>query len=916
MTGRLSLYRRYSIRSLRRGGQRTVLAVFCIAVGVMATVALRLAGNMIAASLTGNIRDANGGDVSVQSTALPLSAADLRTFDELAAQGEITGYLPLGVQVGSIRLATGHTLRLFTYVLDQPARFPLVGRADFQQPAGTTFARALARPETIVVSRFIADELGASVGTSVRFSLAGGGARQLTVGGVLGNRVGTGGPTTAYISGTTYHDIDAQVEHYGVVDVLTGGDAQSAAVAGILRTDFPSATVQTVQEALANNQQFSNDINQFLDIVGLLALLIGGIGIVNTVQVLLSRRRVEIAVLKTTGYRRRDLYALFGLETGILGMLGGVLGTAVGVGLSVVVKVLIERVLTIDLTFVIDPAICIEGVVIGVATSLIFGLLPIARAAEVRPQAVLRDAAEGASVTSRVVTAVLYVTLVGLFGVMAAILLQDARLAAAVVVGAVVLIGLLTLCFYGVVSLVGRLPVPERFSPGYVAIVSLAVVVSLLISTRLRGVGIALLVVSVSGFVVMALPRGGRNIVKLALRSLSRATVRTSSTMVALFIGVFAIGLIAVVGQDLSNSIGNSLSSLADYSLFVIASPQDAHQAETATTNLTGVQARRLTVDVGARPTAIDGEPLAAYLASHGAGTVTGGGGSESFRLFALSGVEGYDIAGGALPDTNAVRGRALVAADAATDNVIVQSGLAKPPLSLHLGDTVTLANPDPGGGTVTVHVVGLYDPTSRGPTGLRIKFFFQPILGDKGITSALGTAHGSTIVSLQIDQAHHTAILGALYARAPDTTILDLTDLSSIVQQILGNVIDLLIAIASLALFAGVVIIANAVALAMLERRRELGILKATGHTSRGVLAQVLLENAVVGGLAAVAGMGAVSLATVPLGKLVLKTDLAVSTPIVLAIIGGICLLTTVVAVLVAWRPTRIRPLEVLRYE
>lgn len=917
MRGRLSLYRRYSMRSLRRGGQRTVLAIFCIAVGVMATVALRLAGTMIAVSITGNVRAANGGDVSVQSTALPLSAADLRTFDELRAQGQITDYLPLGVQAGSIRLAAGRTLRIFTYILDVPARFPLVGTADFQQPPGATFGQALAAPDTIVVSRFVADELGASVGSSVRFTLTGGGARQLKVGGILGNRVGAGGPTTAYITGATYHAVDTQTEHYGVVEVLTDGDAQSAVVATTLRADFPSASVQTVQDALSNNQQYSDDINEFLDIVGLLALLIGGIGIVNTVQVLLSRRRIEIAVLKTTGYRRRDLYLLFGLETGMLGLLGGLLGTAVGIGLSLGVEVLIERVLTIDLTFRVDPTICVEGVLIGVVTSLIFGLLPIARAAEVRPQAVLRDVAEAGSATSTAVRVGLYVTVIALFATMAAVLLQSVGLAVAVVVAALVLITVLTLVFQGVVALVGRLPVPERFTAGHVALVSAGVLVSAAIATRLRGVGVALLVLTLAGFVVVVLPRSSRNIVKMALRSVSRARVRTSSTMVALFIGVFAIGLIAIVGEDLSTTIGNSLSSLADYSVFVIASPQNAGEALTSTTGLAGVEARRTTVDVSARPTAIDGQPLGAYLAAHRAApSGVGGGDGDQLRLFALSGVEGYPIAGGSLPDTAASAGRPLTAADAGTTNVMLQSGLSRPPLSLHLGDTVTLTSAGAGGGTVVVHVVGFYDQASRTSTGLHIKFFFEPILGDQGVTSSLGSAGGSTIVALKIDQAQHTAVLSALYAHAPDATILDLTDLSSIVQQILGNVIDLLIAIASLALFAGVVIIANAVALAMLERRRELGVLKATGHTSRSVLAQVLLENAVIGGLAAVAGMAAVSLATYPLATLVLKTDLAVSTPIVLGIIGGICLLTTLVAALVAWRPTHIRPLEVLRYE
>ena len=124
------------------------------------------------------------------------------------------------------------------------------------------------------------------------------------------------------------------------------------------------------------------------------------------------------------------------------------------------------------------------------------------------------------------------------------------------------------------------------------------------------------------------------------------------------------------------------------------------------------------------------------------------------------------------------------------------------------------------------------------------------------------------------------------------------------------------LIGIASLALFAGAVIIANTVALAMLERRREIGILKSTGYTSRSVLAQVLVENGIVGGIGGITGILLVTAATSLLGTFALKTPLAVGTPIALAVIAGVVLLTMLVALLVAWGPSRVRPLEVLRYE
>src|SRR5207244_7259371 len=88
--------------------------------------------------------------------------------------------------------------------------------------------------------------------------------------------------------------------------------------------------------------------------------------------------------------------------------------------------------------------------------------------------------------------------------------------------------------------------------------------------------------------------------------------------------------------------------------------------------------------------------------------------------------------------------------------------------------------------------------------------------------------------------------------------TMVDFTDFVSFFDRLLSNVIVFLSAIASLALLAGIVIIANTVALAMLERRREIGILKSVGYDSGTVLSQVLLESAVGGapaGIAAISG-------------------------------------------------------------
>src|SRR5215469_8718135 len=101
-----SMYFNYTTRSLRRGGQRTVLALFCVAVGVMAIVALQLVGLMINNALTSNVRDANGGDIAVTSFTKPFTANDLSFFDRLKNNGTITNYSALSSSRGALTNAT------------------------------------------------------------------------------------------------------------------------------------------------------------------------------------------------------------------------------------------------------------------------------------------------------------------------------------------------------------------------------------------------------------------------------------------------------------------------------------------------------------------------------------------------------------------------------------------------------------------------------------------------------------------------------------------------------------------------------------------------------------------------------------------------------------------------------------------
>jgi putative ABC transport system permease protein len=191
----------------------------------------------------------------------------------------------------------------------------------------------------------------------------------------------------------------------------------------------------------------------------------------------------------------------------------------------------------------------------------------------------------------------------------------------------------------------------------------------------------------------------------------------------------------------------------------------------------------------------------------------------------------------------------------------------------------------------------------------------FGTVFSDTKLVQTLGGSQTLDVFSVKVTPSKVIEFRKELNHSIPGTQVLDLGSLFTIINQVLNGLISMLTTIASLALIAGLIIIANAVALAMLERRREIGILKSVGHTSGSVLATVLIENGLVGGLGALVAMLLVGSV---LGILTLSSgvNFGFNLPVIALIIASSAIVTMAISALVAWSATRVRPLEVLRYE
>ena len=120
--------------------------------------------------------------------------------------------------------------------------------------------------------------------------------------------------------------------------------------------------------------------------IAVIALVVGGIGIMNMMLVTVSERTAEIGLRKALGARPGVILLQFLIEAIIISLFGGIIGITLGFGASYIASVLIGY------TFKFNPLIAMLALLFSLAVGAIFGLLPARRAAKMNPIEALRAA--------------------------------------------------------------------------------------------------------------------------------------------------------------------------------------------------------------------------------------------------------------------------------------------------------------------------------------------------------------------------------------------------------------------------------------------------------------------------------------------------------------------------------------------
>ncbi len=377
---------RLALRDLRGGVRGMGVVLACLALGVAAIAAVGSLRDAVDRGLATNGRALLGGDIAIETGGQ--SAPDTLRQWILQRHGEISAVTTMSTLAVA---PSGDRMLVELKAVD--GAYPLVGTADIEPRQDLQAALK----NGVVADPLVLRRLKLRAGETLRM-----GEAALPLRGALASEPdhATGaallGPRVliaeARVSDTKLIQPGSRVNHELRVLLPPGADPKAAIAA--LRSAFPDTgwRIKDPTEAAAGLDQAVQQTSLFLTLVGLSALLVGGIGVATGVRAWLEGRARSIATLRCLGAPRRTVFAIFFIQVMLLCAGGILVGVIAGAGLLYGGLARFGALLPLPAENGIYPGPLLLAAFYGLLTAGSFALWPLGRAAQISGAALFRDA--------------------------------------------------------------------------------------------------------------------------------------------------------------------------------------------------------------------------------------------------------------------------------------------------------------------------------------------------------------------------------------------------------------------------------------------------------------------------------------------------------------------------------------------
>ncbi len=391
----------FVLRNLRRRKLRNWLTIAGIIVGVVAIVSLISLSEGLKSAITSEFNNLGSQKITITSkyqsfgggrSSLGLTDEDIKTIEKITdvdyATGSLNGYL---------ETKYNQKTQMLSYTSYEPKYFEkMLLQENKEILTGSYISSDKAKEIVVGYSFYDSDktdnlfEKTLDLGKKIKIA-----DTEYTIVGVL-KKTGDGRKDSAiYISNDNLKEI-TQNDTFDAIYAITkeGKDVEvtSEKIKDRLERKRGSEDVfvtSPIQEA-KNREETLGMVSIVIIGIACISLLVGGIGILNSMYTSVFERKKEIGILKAVGAKKKDILLIFLLESGIIGLIGGTIGVLLGFGLASLVKLVAAQV-GITINILISFNIVILALGFSFLIGIISGMIPAYIASSQEPVEALRE---------------------------------------------------------------------------------------------------------------------------------------------------------------------------------------------------------------------------------------------------------------------------------------------------------------------------------------------------------------------------------------------------------------------------------------------------------------------------------------------------------------------------------------------
>ncbi len=341
---KINIYYKYSSTSLLRRKQRTIFSLLAIAISISSIVAIGLMGTSIDYTLQSSVKYYFGGDLRLNTGNVEFRTGN---FDFIETEEFIQSLIDRGIvqdytyQIGTVRdtdiQREGVTQTFLGLRGVEIDKYPLYEEVPVIEPKNTNFITLFKEPYDIAINDILAQNLNLKVGDTLPV-ITQRGRTEFRVVGIVKEG---GGVADIFGVGLIRHEtmlelLDLKERDATNIFLKTENDslmyeAERSIEYELIERNKYDIRITNYIEQNEQTLETLRPVLQFFNLAGIIALMVGAIGIITTMYISMKERKKEIGIMKAIGIKSSEVIKFFLFEATLLGIAGSSLGVLLGI---------------------------------------------------------------------------------------------------------------------------------------------------------------------------------------------------------------------------------------------------------------------------------------------------------------------------------------------------------------------------------------------------------------------------------------------------------------------------------------------------------------------------------------------------------------------------------------------------------